>query len=315
MTTYNGEKYLKEQLDSILSQTYTDFELVICDDCSKDKTREILNEYSKKDNRIKIYLTEENLGFKKNFEKAITFCNGEYIAFCDQDDIWNSNKLELSLANIGENSLLCTNAELTDSNLNPLGYTMKESSQTPDLSKDKLEILKTLIHHNFVQGTTILAKSDFIKKYLPIPKEVIFHDWYYAVCAILENGIKYLDECTIKYRQHLSNVTENEKASVLNNIKPKKYDKTTVTKDSNQHIYFINLVKQNISTKNLQNSSKYFEDSEKFYKCLPQKKIYTLAYLNKYFNYVYGKTNFISKRIILFKRFLGIIRYKLFTKK
>lgn len=315
MTTYNGEKYLCEQLDSILSQTYKDFELIICDDCSKDKTSEILNKYEQKDSRIKVFINKQTLGFKKNFEKAISLCRGGLIAFCDQDDVWNPKKLELSLANIGENSLLCTNAELTDSNLNPLGYTMKESSLVPDLSKDNLEILKILIHKNFVQGSTILAKSDFIKKYFPIPEQVIFHDWYYAICAILEGGIKYLDIPTIKYRQHQSNVTENEKHSLQNVIKPKKYDKMMAIKDSNQHLYFINLVKQNISAKDLQSSSKYFADSEKFYKSLPSKKFYTLAYLNKYFNYVYDYSSFFSKQIILLKRFLGIIRYKLFMKK
>lgn len=312
MTTYNGEKYLKEQLDSILSQTYTDFELVICDDCSKDKTREILNEYSKKDNRIKIYLNEENLGFKKNFEKAITFCNGEYIAFCDQDDIWNSNKLELSLANIGEKSLLCTNAELTDSNLNSLGYTMRDSSPTPNLSKDKLEILKTLIHHNFVQGTTILAKSDFIKKYLPIPKKVIFHDWYYAVCAILENGIKYLDECTIKYRQHLSNITENKENNLRNLIKPVRYDKEKIQNETNQKLFFLDLV---ISKLKETESDKYFKDCKKYLKSLPEKKFYTLIFINKYFKYIYENKTYFAKKIILLKRFVGYLKFKLFIKR
>lgn len=76
MTTYNGEKYLCEQLDSILSQTYKDFELIICDDCSKDKTSEILNKYEQKDSRIKVFINKQTLGFKKNFEKAISLCRG-----------------------------------------------------------------------------------------------------------------------------------------------------------------------------------------------------------------------------------------------
>lgn len=67
MATYNGEKYLREQLNSILNQTYSDFELIICDDCSKDSTVKILEEYAKKDNRVKYFLNEENLGFKKKF--------------------------------------------------------------------------------------------------------------------------------------------------------------------------------------------------------------------------------------------------------
>lgn len=85
MTTYNGEKYLREQLDSILNQTFSDFELIICDDCSKDATVKILEEYSLKDKRVRYFVNEKNLGFKKNFEKAISLCSGEYVAFSDQD--------------------------------------------------------------------------------------------------------------------------------------------------------------------------------------------------------------------------------------
>ena len=71
MATYNGEKYLREQIDSILSQTIRDFELIVCDDCSTDNTWDILQKYQSQDKRIKCYRNEENLGFKKNFEKAI----------------------------------------------------------------------------------------------------------------------------------------------------------------------------------------------------------------------------------------------------
>ena len=312
MTTYNGEKYLREQLDSILTQTYKNFELIICDDCSKDKTRKILTEYEQKDNRIKIYFNEENLGFKKNFEKAISFCNGDYIAFCDQDDVWNSTKLELSLSEIKSYSLLCTNAELTDSNLKPLGYTMKDSITIPNFTKDNLEILKNLIHHNFVQGATILAKSVFIKKYLPIPKDVIFHDWYYAVCAMCENGIKYLDNCTIKYRQHQSNVTENKKNNLGNLIKPVIYDKERILKDTNQKLFFLNFV---VSKSKASQSDKYFKECKKYLESLPEKKFYTLIFINKYFKYIHGDKSFFSKRIILLKHFIGYLKFKFFIKR
>ena len=100
LTTYNGEKFLKEQLDSILNQTYSDYELVVCDDCSTDSTRQILKEYEKKDKRINVFLNNNNLGFKNNFEKAISLCTGEYIALSDQDDIWDEKKLEILLKKV-----------------------------------------------------------------------------------------------------------------------------------------------------------------------------------------------------------------------
>ena len=88
MATYNGETYIREQINSILNQTISDFELIICDDCSKDSTVEIIKRYKDKDKRITLVENEKNLGFKKNFEKAISYCKGDFIAFCDQDDIW-----------------------------------------------------------------------------------------------------------------------------------------------------------------------------------------------------------------------------------
>ena len=98
MTTYNGEKYLKEQIDSILNQTVSDFELIVCDDVSSDSTMDILNDYAEKDDRIHVFRNEENLGFLKNFEKAIRICldrSAEYVALADQDDIWTENHLEV----------------------------------------------------------------------------------------------------------------------------------------------------------------------------------------------------------------------------
>ncbi len=100
MTTYNGEKYLKEQIDSILNQTVSDFELIVCDDVSSDSTMDILNDYAEKDDRVHVFRNEENLGFLKNFEKAIRICldrGAEYVALSDQDDVWMPTKIDDTL--------------------------------------------------------------------------------------------------------------------------------------------------------------------------------------------------------------------------
>ena len=100
MTTYNGEKYLKEQIDSILSQSEKDIELIICDDCSTDNTNKILSDYTEKDKRVHVYKNELNLGYVKNFEKAISLCSGDYIALSDQDDIWLPEHLSVLLKHL-----------------------------------------------------------------------------------------------------------------------------------------------------------------------------------------------------------------------
>ena len=114
MCTYNGERFLNEQISSILEQTYRNFELVIVNDNSKDNSINIIKEYQSKDNRIKLFQNNKNIGFLKNFEKAISLCRGDFIALSDQDDVWKKNKLEIFLKNINDNMLIYLDAILID---------------------------------------------------------------------------------------------------------------------------------------------------------------------------------------------------------
>ena len=119
MATYNGEKYLREQIDSILNQTYSDFRLLISDDFSKDSTREILHEYTKKDNRVIVFLQNENLGVTKNFEFLMKKVENEYFMFADQDDFWQKDKVQKSLEKMIEKNsdLVYTNLEVVNQDL------------------------------------------------------------------------------------------------------------------------------------------------------------------------------------------------------
>lgn len=207
MATYNGEKYLREQLDSILNQTYSYFELIICDDCSKDSTWEILEEYAQKDQRLKIYKNEQNLGFKRNFEKAISLCKGDYIALSDQDDIWLPNHLEFLLNNIGDKSISGANAELIDFD----GQSMNKKLNQVDnflFFPDTSEFLwRLLLRSDPIQGASMLLRRDFINKCLPIPNAVKYHDAWFATCSCFENGLSYSFDIITQYRQHGNNVT------------------------------------------------------------------------------------------------------------
>lgn len=112
MATYNGERYLKEQLDSILNQSVQNFELIICDDCSTDRTLDILNEYSERDKRISIFPNNINIGVKRNFERGISLSNCDLIAFSDQDDIWRHDHIELLMNTIGDKMMACGNSDI-----------------------------------------------------------------------------------------------------------------------------------------------------------------------------------------------------------
>ena len=211
MATYNGERYIRQQVESILNQTYDDLELVVCDDCSSDGTVRILEEYAARDGRVKIFENEANLGFKRNFERAISLCSGDFIAMCDQDDIWEVWKLEEELQEIGGRDLVCTNSRIVDNNGNDAGYTMKDSvgyKFIPD--DDTALIFRHLLHANFVQGSTTMGRAEFLKSCLPIPDGFEYHDWWFAFRACKHNGIRYLEKCSIRYRQHRTQVTTNE---------------------------------------------------------------------------------------------------------
>ena len=221
MATYNGERFLREQMDSILSQTYKNIEVVACDDCSTDSTWQILQEYAHKDGRVRCFKNEANLGFKKNFEKAISLCKGEFIALSDQDDIWLKEKLEKQLDALnGQNSdgkrcdIACCEAELIDENSKPLHKKFKKDiHQIEYIPKDKKKQFSILMLFNFVQGATILAKAQFLKQCLPVPDFHQYHDWWFAQNAAAQNGIFYISKPLILYRSHSSQQTGEKKGA------------------------------------------------------------------------------------------------------
>ena len=114
IATYNGERFIKEQLDSIFNQSLLPDEIVVFDDNSSDDTLKIVEQYKNNNIKIIIYKNEQNKGFRMNFYNAIKKCNGDYIFLCDQDDIWNNNKVELMIHEMKKNSnilLLCSNLQ------------------------------------------------------------------------------------------------------------------------------------------------------------------------------------------------------------
>jgi glycosyltransferase involved in cell wall biosynthesis len=219
MATYNGEKYIREQINSILQQTYQDFELIICDDCSTDSTWIILQEYEKLDVRIHCYKNEQNIGFIKNFEKAISYCNGKYIALSDQDDIWTEDHLEILLNHKANFSLICSNAEYITSAGIRTGITTKDIGKLKYVDTNSDRQLFHLFFCNFVQGATVLFDKSLVNDALPIPEKIDFHDYWLALVAIINNGIKYINNITLLYRQHENNLTKDAERSIIYRIR------------------------------------------------------------------------------------------------
>lgn len=317
LATYNGEKYIKEQIDSILNQTYKDIEIVVADDCSKDGTREILSALAAKNSNIKVFFNEKNLGFKKNFEKAISLCSGEFTALSDQDDIWENWKLEKSLNSLDGFDIVCTNSKIIDDDGKDAGYTMKDSVGYKFVPKDKNLLFKHLLHANFVQGSTLLARTDFLKSCLPIPDDFEYHDWWFAFNALQKNGINYLEDCSIRYRQHQSQVTTNK-----DNKFSEEVGNSFKTRDSHwfDDFYKNNLKKINFGKTVLKNSErlslsedqkKYIESTIKYFEHMQNKDFYTFRYYVKNYEAIFLDKNFSKKAFRVAKRLLGLLRWKI----
>lgn len=177
MCTYNGEKFLREQLESILSQTYRNIEVIIVDDASKDNTVQLLEEYKRKDDRIRYYVNPSNLGYNKNFEKAFSFASADLIAISDQDDIWEKNKIEVMLNNWRPGSLMIYS--LT-------GRLYNESNTRKGAANVNYTDLDHIHQHVFnssIHGHACMLKKELINVAAPFPENIFYDAWLgmYAV--------------------------------------------------------------------------------------------------------------------------------------
>lgn len=204
MATYNGEKYLVEQLDSIINQTYRNWNLLIRDDNSTDKTLEIIQDYQKKDNRIKLLKDNKgNLGIVKNFEELLKNSESEFIMFSDQDDIWIENKLDAYLKTAEKiktkGFLLHSDAVLFNKNKSDA------SIRTFISKKAEKKGLENTFFNYFVQGATILISKEIKNFILPFPKEAYLHDRYIHLISELFFERIFVNKALIYYRQHGDN--------------------------------------------------------------------------------------------------------------
>jgi glycosyltransferase involved in cell wall biosynthesis len=220
--TYNGEKYLKEQIDSILRQTYTNMELVITDDCSTYGTRSILKEFADKYENVHVYFNETNLGLVQNFEKAVQYAQGEYIAFADQDDIWLPEKIQRLVENIGNNMLIYSDSAYIDADGNLMGK--KLSDYRKWISGKNLYAVES--DSIWVAGHAMMFRRELLDLALPFPvSPYIGHHGWMAYIAMLKGTISFVPEALVLYRQHGNNT-----AGGLGCHRMKKKNKTVNTK-------------------------------------------------------------------------------------
>ncbi len=208
--TYNGEKYLREQLESYGAQTRLPDEVVVCDDGSQDATLEIVNAFSRQAAfPVKLYRSESNLGYVRNFEKAIGLCSGDIIVTSDQDDVWHIEKLELIEAEFAKSEkigMVYADAEVVDENLRPVGLTMWECN---DFNREKQQnfnsgnSLDILLRDGCVLGSSMAFRAKYLNLILPIPPNIYYdHDDWAALMISAIAEIALISKPLIKYRQH-----------------------------------------------------------------------------------------------------------------
>lgn len=212
MCTYNGEKYLKHQLDSIINQSYRPYEIIISDDCSTDSTLEILKSYEclNKDINFKIMVNKQNIGVTKNFEKALINSTGDFIFLCDQDDIWMENKIERVVREFKKSN---TNTRAIFSNAFIINEFSEKQNETlwdligfTEQMRRKFrfnEGIDILLKKDVITGCTLAIRRTYLKEVLPLNVNFV-HDSWIGMVHELSGGLGLINEPLIYYRIHPS---------------------------------------------------------------------------------------------------------------
>ena len=207
LSTYNGKKYLKQQLDSLFKQTYANFDIIVRDDNSKDESIEILKSYN-----VELMSYGKNIGPKGSFSTLLEYSlakSSQYFMFCDQDDLWEADKIEKTLkkmqsleSKFGNIPLLVhTNLEVVDEDLQTIDKSFWHFEQINPNMND----FNKLLVQNTITGCTVMINRKLAELAMPIPDEAIMHDWWLGLIASKFGKISHLDKALIKYRQHAQN--------------------------------------------------------------------------------------------------------------
>lgn len=226
LTTYNGSEFILEQLESILKQTLPVDEVIICDDVSKDDTCLKIEKYllEHQISNVSLIKNEKNLGYKRNFIKAMMLCHGDFVLLSDQDDIWLPNKVQRMIETMKKDEIkvLASSFECVNTKGNPL-YEREEGTYHNDglyklqplKSKECIKIsFKELLRENYFQGASLCIRKEVVKEVCETFQDYITHDWFINFCGAKYEGMYFLNEVLFQYRIHEKN---NLGIPVLNN--------------------------------------------------------------------------------------------------
>jgi len=213
IATYNGEKYIRSQLLSILSQITDDDEIIVCDDNSTDSTvKEILK---LSDSRIKVQINPVRLGHVRNFEAAMLLSKHKYLLLSDQDDIWLEGRVDMLKKKAEEDNhtlLIASNFDIINESGTLIGYFRDLLPVSGSVFR---QIFLILTGKSLYFGCTFFMRREFLEMALPIPKCIESHDIWFALIASSVKSVKNMMEPTIQHRVHANNLTPKKRRSIL----------------------------------------------------------------------------------------------------
>jgi glycosyltransferase involved in cell wall biosynthesis len=286
MATYNGSKYIEQQLDSIINQTYENWELWIRDDLSTDSTIEIINKYVKKDLRIHLYKDNlENLGSVMNFSTLLSnVALHNYVMFSDQDDIWLPIKIEVTLKRMLEQEkgnsnpiLIYSLLTLVDNSLNTIN--MKRYNLPTHIK------INDIIAQNFIYGCTMMLNKELFDLCTPISDQAENHDYWIALIAANYGSIYLVEQPLILYRQHDNNVSGSYKNSLFS------YRLKRILNNNYENQLTAKLLMYDALVKHLNSLNMNTDFFQKYISIFKKNRFYRLYFITKYKIYKHGSGN------------------------
>jgi glycosyltransferase involved in cell wall biosynthesis len=202
MAAFNGARFIREQVASVLPQLGPNDELIVADDASQDETVAIVEAF--RDVRVRVIRQPRNVGVVKTFENSLREASGEIIFLCDQDDVWREDKVARVLdafESSPSTTLVLSNGELTDAEGRPLGETLRSGDRLP------LGATANFIRNRY-QGSTMVFRREILEAVLPFPEGIPLHDSWIGIVNALVGKAAYLPQSLIYYRRHESNATK-----------------------------------------------------------------------------------------------------------
>jgi glycosyltransferase involved in cell wall biosynthesis len=205
MTSYNHAKYLAEAIESVLWQSYRDFELIIIDDCSRDSSQQTIRSYQEQDCRIRSIFHEVNMGISETLNEGTSSAKGEYLAFIDSDDVWVNTKLEKQLEILKKkNVIVWSEGEVIDGYGQHIGKTFTQMHRAAKKKKNG-NIFEELLYDNFILDSSIIFKKEYLPE-IGFDKNLKYlNDYRFVVDLSKQHNYYFIEEALTKYRVHGKN--------------------------------------------------------------------------------------------------------------